>query len=65
VRGGPPASPPSAAEAASAKPRARGRPRKVQPSGPPSTQLPADFIAQRQAANPRDAPELGGNVEYP
>lgn len=65
VRGGRPASPPSAAEAASAKPRGRGRPRKVQPSGPPSTQLPADFIAQRQAANPRDAPELGGNVEYP
>lgn len=46
-----------------AVPKRRGRPPKATP--PPLQELPPDFIAQRQAANPRDNPEGGGNVEYP
>lgn len=45
--------------------RPRGRPPKSAAGPPPLQELPADFIAQRQAANPRDSPEQGGNVEYP
>ena len=32
---------------------------------PPTARLPPGAMQRRQAANPRDAPEGGGNVEYP
>ncbi|KAL4450117.1 hypothetical protein ABPG77_010786 [Micractinium sp. CCAP 211/92] len=57
-------------------PRRRGRPQQgagapppLQEQGagapPPLQELPPDVLAQRQAANPRDHPEQGGNIEYP
>lgn len=58
----------AAGAAAGAAPARRGRPPKAaqaQGTPPPLQELPADFIARRQAANPRDNPEAGGNVEYP
>lgn len=48
-----------------AAPRRRGRPRQSAGAPPPLQELPPDVIAQRQAANPRDHPEQGGNIEYP
>ncbi|KAL4452436.1 hypothetical protein ABPG75_008098 [Micractinium tetrahymenae] len=45
--------------------RGRGQAPKGAASPPPLQQLPPDVIAQRQAANPRDHPEQGGNIEYP
>ena len=43
----------------------RGRPPKAEAGGPPPLkELPPGFMEQRRAANPRDHPEEGGDVEY-
>ena len=46
-------------------PRGSGAGRRNLGSPPPLQQLPPDAIQRRKAANPRDAPGGGGNVEYP
>ena len=57
---------PSGSSSGAAPKKRRGRPPKAAASGAADLkELPPGFLDQRRAANPRDHPEEGGNVEYP
>lgn len=59
------AEPTSSSGSGEAPKKRRGRPPKAAAGGPPPLkELPPGFMEQRRAANPRDHPEDGGDVEY-